>query len=187
MLVIAWALPLTGAILIAVILNEPVEDESIQDVISIETLAAYALFCTFILTMSLGWLRPRLGLWVMMGCLLVLAPSTRSPDEFAIEIFWFGLLITDLVLAKRQTTLARDLQRPEHRFLNPEPFLSLERRAPWVSWVLSGMSRPIARHSRPVVQRPRNTDRARSQSGITRRRGHEPRHCLRLHQLSNRR
>jgi len=143
-LVIAWALPLTAVVLAAATWNDPFEGESVQEVIAFETLAGYGLFVVFIFATTLGWVRPRLGLWVLTGCLLVLAPSTRAPHEFAIEFFWLGLFITDLVLARRQRSLARDLPRPEHRSLPPEPFLSLERRAPWVSWVLSGMSLALA-------------------------------------------
>ena len=143
-LVIAWALPLTAVVLAVATWNDPIEEESVQDVIALETLAGYGLFVIFLLTTTLGWVRPRLGLWILTGFLLVLAPSTRAPHEFAIEFFWLGLFITDLVLARRQRAVARDMPRPEHRSLPPEPFLSLERRGPWVSWVLSGMSLALA-------------------------------------------
>jgi hypothetical protein len=143
-LVIAWALPLTAVLLVVATWDDPLEDESVQDVIALETMAGYGLFVIFLLTTTLGWLRPRLGLWVLTGCLLVLAPSTTEAHEFAIELFWLGLLVTDLLLAKRQRALARDMPRHEHRSLTPEPFLSLERRDPWVSWVLSGVSLALA-------------------------------------------
>jgi hypothetical protein len=143
-LVIAWALPLTAVLLFAAAWNDPVEDESIQEIVAIESMASYVLFVIFVFNAALGWIRPRLGMWLLMGCLLTLAPSTSRPHEFAILAFWLGLFVTDLVLARRQTAIARDLQRSEHHSLPPEPFLSLERRNPWVSWVLSGMSLVLA-------------------------------------------
>jgi hypothetical protein len=143
-LVIAWALPLTAVVLFAATWSDPVEDASIQENVSLETMLGLVLFVIFFLTAALGWIRPRLGMWLLVGCLLILAPSTREPHEFAIGLFWLGLFVTDLVLARRQATVARDLPRLEHHSLPPEPFLSLEHRNPWASWVWSLMSLVLA-------------------------------------------
>ena len=143
-LVIAWALPLTAVVLFAATWDDPIEPESIRDTIALEMMLGLIVSVIFIVSLAFGWIRPRLGMWVLVGCLLVMAPSTRAPHEFAIGLFWLGLFVTDLALARRQTTLARDLPRPEHHSLPPEPFLTLERRNPWVSWVLSGMSLVLA-------------------------------------------
>ena len=143
-LLIAWALPLTAVVLFAATWNDPIENDTIQENISLEMMLGLVLSVIFVVSLAIGWVRPRLGMWLLVGCLLIMAPSTREPHEFAIEIFWLGLFVTDLVLARRQTAVARDLQRLEHHSLPPEPFLSLERRNPWVSWVLSGMSLVLA-------------------------------------------
>ena len=143
-LVIAWALPLTAVVLFAATWSDPIEDDSIRENVSLEMMLGLVLSVIFVSNLALGWIRPRLGMWLMVGCLLILAPSTREPHEFAIGLFWLGLFVTDLVLARRQTTVARDLPRLEHHSLPPEPFLTLEHRNPWASWVWSLMSLVLA-------------------------------------------
>lgn len=143
-LVIAWALPLTAAFLFAVTWSQPAEDESIQDVISIGLMAEYFPVWLFMLSTLLGWLRPRLGLWTLMISLLILVPNTRSPDEFAIQAFWFGLLVTDIALARRQASLAQNWPRLEHHSLDSGRILNTNRDVLWMSWVVSIISLLLA-------------------------------------------
>jgi hypothetical protein len=143
-LLIAWALPLTAAVVFGVGWSQPVEDESIQDVVSIGLMAEYFPVWLFVLATLLGWVRPRLGLWTLMISLLILVPNTRTPDEFAVQAFWFGLVITDVVLARRQASLARNWTRLEHHSLDPARILNVSRSVPWMSWVVSAISLLLA-------------------------------------------
>ena len=143
-LLIAWALPLTAVVLFAATWNDPIENETIQENISLEMMLGLVVSVIFVVSLAIGWVRPRLGMWVLVGCLLIMAPSTRDPMSSRSRSSGSGCSSPTSCSRGARRPLARDLQRLEHHSLPPEPFLSLERRNPWVSWVLSGMSLVLA-------------------------------------------